>query len=77
MLWTPLVFRTLGYTKFGVLFGLGGAMLIGSLLLRLNGNFLLILGLIGILITQLLPQFITEIGFYHHPIAILLVPQES
>ena len=78
ILWTTIVFRTLGLTKFGVLFGLGGTMLIGSLLIRFNRFILLILGLTGILITQLLPQFITEIGFYHHPIAILLlVPQGS
>ena len=76
ILWTTVVWRTLEYTKFGVLFGLGGAMLIGSLLLRFNGIILLILGLAGILITQVLPQFITDIGFYNHPIAILLlVPQ--
>ena len=53
-------------------------MLIGSLLIRFNRFILLILGLAGILITQVLPQFITDIGFYDHPIAILLlVPQGS
>ena len=78
ILWATVVWRTLEYTKFGVLFGLGGAMIIGSLLIRFNRFILLILGLAGILITQVLPQFITDIGFYHHPIALLLiVPQGS
>lgn len=78
ILWTTVVFRTLGYTIFGVLFGLGGAMIIGSLLIRFNKFILLILGLAGILITQVLPQFITNIGFYNNPIALLLlVPQGS
>jgi uncharacterized membrane protein len=77
ILWTTVVFRTIGYTKFGVLFGLGGAMLIGSLLIRFNRFVLLILGLAGLLITQVLPQFITDIGFYDHPIAILLLVPQS
>jgi len=77
ILWTTVVWRTLGYTKFGVLFGLGGAMLIGSLLIRFNKYILLMLGLAGILITQMLPQFITDIGFYDHPIAILLLVPQS
>lgn len=77
ILWTTIVFRTLGYAKFGVLFGLGGAMLIGSLLIRFNRFLLLILGLAGILITQVLPQFITDIGLYDHPVAILLLVPQS
>lgn len=78
ILWTTIAFRTLGYTLFGVLFGLGGAMIVGSLFIRFNRSILLILGLAGILLTQMLPQFITDLGFYNNPVALLLlVPQGS
>lgn len=77
LLWTTVTFRTLEYTVFGVLLGLGGSMIVGSLLIRFNRSILLILGLAGIFLTQMLPQFLTNIGFYNHPISLLLVPQSS
>lgn len=78
ILWTTVTFRTLEYTIFGVLFGLGGAMIIGSLLIPLSRSILLILGLAGIILTQMLPHFLTSVGFYNHPISLLLlVPQGS
>ena len=53
-------------------------MIIGSLLIPLSRSILLILGLAGIILTQMLPHFLTSVGFYNHPISLLLlVPQGS
>jgi len=78
LLWDPIVYGTVAFTKFGVLYGLGGAMLVGVLFLRFNGIALLSIGLAGILITQVLPQLILSLGAYDQPLMILfLVPQIS
>jgi uncharacterized membrane protein len=76
ILWTPIVYGTMEFTKFGVLYGLGGAMLVCILFLRLNKIVLIGIGLTGILLTQVLPQHMISIGIYNQPLSILLlVPQ--
>ena len=72
----PLLFGGLAFIKFGVLYALGGAMLVGVLFLRVNSFGLLISGLIGILATQVLPQTVATLGLYNQPVLYLLaVPQ--
>ena len=76
ILWTPIIYGSVQFTKFGVLYALGGSMLACVLLLRFNRIALFLIGLAGIIATQVLPQLMMNSGFYNSPFAILLlVPQ--
>jgi len=76
LLWSPIVFSSISWKSAGVLFALGGSMMVCVLFLRFNTRVLFLMGITGILLTQVLPQFIVNLGFYNNPFAILLlVPQ--
>ncbi|NNF98982.1 MAG: DUF1624 domain-containing protein [Desulfobacteraceae bacterium] len=78
ILWTPILHGKPVFTYLGVLFGLGGAMVVGAFMIRFNRMVLLGFGVAGVMITQLPPQFIMTMGQYNNPIMILfLVPQVS
>ena len=77
IIWTPLLYGSLELTKFGVLFGLGGAMILGALFMDLNKLFLLLVGIFGIVLTQLLPQFLMDAHLYFKPISVLLLVPKS
>jgi len=72
----PLLFGGLAFIKFGVLYALGGSMLLGVLFLKINRFGLFIVGVTGILCTQVLPQTVASLGWYNQPIMYLLaIPQ--
>lgn len=76
LIFDPIIFGQPSFSKFGVLFGLGGSMIAGVLFIRLNMVTLLMTGSLGVLITQILPPFVLENSGLNHPVAyLLLVPQ--
>ena len=76
ILWDPLLYGSVQFTKFGVLYGLGTAMIFGVLFLRFNRPALLSVGIGGILLTQFLPPVFEKLGIYYHPLSYLFfVPQ--
>jgi uncharacterized membrane protein len=76
ILWDPLLYGSLQFTKFGVFYGLGTAMIFGVLFLRFNRSALLGFGIGGLIVTQIVPPLFAKLGIYYHPLAYLfLVPQ--
>ncbi len=76
LIFDPIVFGQPSFTRFGVLFGLGASMIVGTLFIRLNMITLFILGSLGVLITQILPPFVFENSILNHPVSyLMLVPQ--
>ena len=71
-----MLYGKLALTQFSVLFGLGGVLVVCALFIRLNKNFLFVMGLAVILLTQILPQWLINAGVYGKPLVImLLVPK--
>ena len=78
ILWNPLVSASLNPTSGGVLFGLGGSLIICAFLWRLKSGVLFIIGISGVLITQFLPTIIFKAGIYSNPLVLLfLLPKMS
>ncbi len=76
LLWNPLVFGASSITFSGVLFALGAALVVCSLFLQFNTMILLCAGVTGILITQILPQLMMDMGLFGNPlVALFLVPK--
>jgi uncharacterized membrane protein len=71
-----MLYGSIQFTKFGVMYGLGTAMIFGSLFLRLNRISLLAIGIAGLLLTQIMPPLLMKLGIYYRPLSYLfLVPQ--
>jgi len=77
VLWTTILFGNLEFTKFGVLYALGGAMIASTLFLRFNSIILLCIGLAGMIVSQLIPQLFLNSGIYNHPLSILFAVPRS
>lgn len=78
IIWNPNLYGSLGLTKFSVLFGLGGALMVSALLIRSNKTILLIMGLSVIAVTQILPQSMVKLGIFGAPaVSLFLVPYQS
>jgi uncharacterized membrane protein len=66
------------WKEYGVLFGLGGAMIVGILFLRLGTLPLFGIGTGLILITQILPDVMNNLGIGHLPVVrMFLVPGQA
>jgi uncharacterized membrane protein len=78
LLLDPVLYQRIIWTEYGVLFGLGGAMIVGILLLRLGTLPLLGIGTALILITQVLPTAMINLEVSHLPIVrLFLVPGQA
>jgi uncharacterized membrane protein len=74
----PLLHWRLAPTELGVLYGLGGVMIICALLVRLDRVILLGVGFTAILVIQVLPPFLHDSGIGFTPLTrLLLVPGYS
>jgi uncharacterized membrane protein len=74
----PVLYERIIWTEYGVLFGLGGAMLLGILFLRLNTIPLAIIGSGLILISPVLPRAMIDLEIYYPPLVrLFLVPGQS
>ncbi|MBT8350302.1 MAG: DUF1624 domain-containing protein [Deltaproteobacteria bacterium] len=68
ILWNPIIFGSLAITNGGVLFGLGGSLVFAALFIRLNSIVLFIMGIAGVLVTQVLPQLVIDAGIFSNPL---------
>lgn len=76
VLWNPIIFGSLSLTNGGVLFGLGGSLILGALFIRLNSIGLLGAGITGVLLTQFLPQIVINAGIYPNALSgLFLLPK--
>jgi uncharacterized membrane protein len=76
ILWDTMLYGSIQFTKFGVMYGLGTAMIFGSLFLRMNRISLLAIGIAGLIVTQIVPPLFIKLGIYYTPLSyLLLVPQ--
>jgi uncharacterized membrane protein len=76
ILWDTLLYGSVQFTKFGVMYGLGTAMIFGVLFLRFNRSALLGIGIGGLIVTQIVPPLFVKLGIYYHALSYLfLVPQ--
>jgi uncharacterized membrane protein len=74
----PIFTRQVFLSYFGVLYGLGAAMIAGSLLLRLRPAALLGLGLAATLATELVITNVRRAGIVPSPLAqLLIIPERS
>jgi uncharacterized membrane protein len=75
LLLDPVLYNRIILTEFGVLFGLGGVLIVGILFLRLGSLPLLGIGSGLILITQVLPKAMIDIGINYPPaVRLFFVP---
>ncbi|MEW6734053.1 MAG: heparan-alpha-glucosaminide N-acetyltransferase domain-containing protein [Acidobacteriota bacterium] len=66
------------FLAFGVLYGLGGSMILSSLLLRLPSGLLLAIGATAILLTQAFTPDVSRFGYLYSPILrLLLIPGQT
>jgi uncharacterized membrane protein len=78
LLLDPVLYQTIMWKEYGVLFGLGGAMIVGILFLRLGTLPLFGIGTGLILITQILPDAMNSLGLGHLPaVRMFLVPGQA
>lgn len=76
ILWNPIIFGSLAITNGGVLFGLGGSLVFAALFIRLNSIVLFIMGITGVLVTQVLPQLVIDAGIFSNPLSgLFLLPK--
>jgi len=74
----PILTGSVGLVSFGVLFGLGGSMIVCSLFIKFNRFWLLFIGVAGIIITQMLPDLILGNGITHNSwVVLFLLPKIS
>lgn len=74
----PVLYNRVIWREYGVLFGLGGAMIVGILFLRLGTLPLLGIGTGLILITQILPTAMIDLGIHYPPLVrLFLVPGQT
>jgi uncharacterized membrane protein len=69
----PIIYGSVALTKFGVLFGLGGAMIVCALFVGFNRLVLLGSGLAVVIISQVFPQFTMQAGIFGGPFATMLL----
>jgi uncharacterized membrane protein len=78
LLLDPVLYRRIIWTEFGVIFGLGGAMIVGILIFRLGSLSLFGVGTGLILFTQVFPTAMIDLNISHLPLVrLFLVPGQT